>query len=129
MTTDTQAVIARCAKAATAMIFLAVSACGGEEDAGKTSEANVGTGKATLNWVAPTVRDDGTPLQNLSGFRIRRGTAPGLYTVDIDVKSPSATSYEVTGLPAGVNYFVVLALDSEGLESPASAEVSKVIPK
>jgi Putative Ig domain len=84
-------------------------------------------GSATLSWVAPTLRIDGTPLGNLAGYRIRYGTAPGSYTQQHQVPNPGVTSCVIENLPAGTYYFVVIAYDSGGLESEHSTVVSKTI--
>ena len=84
-------------------------------------------GSATLSWVAPTLRVDGTPLGNLAGYRIRYGTAPGSYTQQLQIPNPGITSCVIENLPAGTYYFVAIAYDSGGLESEHSAVVSKTI--
>jgi len=84
-------------------------------------------GSASLSWVAPTLRVDGTPLGNLAGYRIRYGTAPGSYTQQLQIPNPGITSCVVENLPAGTYYFVAIAYDSGGLESAPSAVVSKTI--
>src|SRR5688572_222315 len=84
-------------------------------------------GSASLSWVAPTLRVDGTPLGNLAGYRIRYGTAPGSYTQQLQIPNPGITSCVVENLPPGTYYFVAIAYDSGGLESAPSAVVSKNI--
>jgi hypothetical protein len=82
---------------------------------------------ATLSWVAPKTRADGSALRGLAGFRIYYGTVSGSYSASITVASPAATKYTVRGLPANTYYFVVKAYDKNNEESAASAEVSKTI--
>lgn len=84
-------------------------------------------GGATLSWVAPTTRVDGTPLGNLAGYRIRYGTAPGSYPNQVEVPNPGVTSCVIENLPAGTYSFVIVAYDAAGLESAHSAAVSKTI--
>ena len=84
-------------------------------------------GSATLSWVAPTTRVDGSPLGNLAGYRIRYGTAPGSYPNQLEIPNPGITSCVVENLPAGTYFFVAVAYDSAGLESESSAPVSKTI--
>jgi len=91
------------------------------------SSTPVVTGSATLSWLPPTTRDDGSALQNLAGFNIRYGTSAGAYTEQISVSTPGVTSYQVDNLQAGTYYFVITAVDSAGIESNYSASVSKTI--
>ncbi|MGD8853923.1 MAG: putative Ig domain-containing protein [Gammaproteobacteria bacterium] len=84
------------------------------------------TGTVTVSWTAPTARTDGSPLSisELAGYTVEYGSTEGSYTSAIPVDDPSATSLDVTGLPAGTYSFVVTARDSSGRESAYSAVVS-----
>lgn len=84
-------------------------------------------GSATLSWVAPTQRDDGTALTNLAGYRIRYGTSPGSYPNQLQIPNPGITTCVVENLPPGTYYFVATAYDSNGVESENSGVVSKTI--
>ena len=84
-------------------------------------------GSATLSWTPPTQRIDGTPLENLAGYRIRYGTAPGSYTSQLQIPNAGITSCVIENLPPGTYYFVAIAYDSVGLESAPSTAVSKTI--
>jgi hypothetical protein len=84
-------------------------------------------GSATLSWVAPTRRDDGTALTNLAGYRIRYGTSPGSYPNQLQIPNPGITTFVVENLPPGTYYFVATAYDSNGVESDFSGVVSKTI--
>jgi len=85
-------------------------------------------GSATLSWVAPTMRTDGTPLNNLAGFRLRYGNSSGNYPNTITLNNPGLTSYVVGNLASGTWFFVLAAYDSAGLESSNTGPVSKTIP-
>ncbi len=91
-------------------------------------QPTVALGSATLSWIAPTTRTDGSPLTNLAGYRIRYGTSPGNYPNTISINSPALTSAVVSDLTPATWYFVVSAYDSMGLESANTAPVSKTIP-
>lgn len=82
---------------------------------------------ATLIWVAPRTKADGSALRDLAGFRIYYGTASGNYSASITVSNPAATTYTIRGLPTGTHYFVVKAYNKRNVESAPSAEVSKTI--
>ena len=87
----------------------------------------VSSGSATLSWLPPTQRTDGSPLTNLAGYRIRYGTAPGNYPNTRQIANPGVTKAVIDNLPAGTYYFVVTAYDTSGGESDFSAVVSKPI--
>jgi len=77
----------------------------------------------TMDWEAPTVRADGTPLGDLSGFKVHYGTAPGNYSTSVDIGL--ATTCLIEDLPIGSTYFfVVTAYDASGNESELSNEIS-----
>ncbi len=81
-------------------------------------------GLATLTWNAPATNTDGTPLTDLSGYKIYYGTASGNYSQTIDVGG--ITSSTVSNLTDGTTYyFAVTAYDTSGNESAYSNEVSK----
>jgi hypothetical protein len=91
------------------------------------SVEQVALGSATLSWVAPTQREDGSVLENLAGYRIRYGNSPGSYPNLLQIPNPGITSCVIENLPAGTYYFVATAYDSNGSESEYSAVVSKPI--
>jgi hypothetical protein len=83
------------------------------------------TTSATVYWTAPTTNTDGTPITGLSGFRVYAGTVPGQYSQTVSIPGPGATSVVLDGLASGhMWYFVVTAVNSAGLESVRSREVS-----
>ena len=84
-----------------------------------------GGGSATLVWSVPTERTDGTPLNNLSGYNLYYGQASGDYANKIEVENSGLTSYMVENLSSGPWFFVVTAVDSDGLESNPSNEGQK----
>jgi hypothetical protein len=85
------------------------------------------TGSATVSWLPPTGRTDGTALTNLASYHIWYGTAPGSYTQSISVPNPGVTSHQIDNLAAGTYYFVVTAVDASGYESEYSVAASKTI--
>lgn len=101
---------------------------GGEGTGGGGNGYDGGTpaNSALLTWVAPTTNTDGTPLTDLGGFKVKRGTVAGVYTQVIDVGN--VVTYQLTGLASGTHYFVVTAYDTSGNESMASNQVSKNVP-
>ena len=86
------------------------------------------TTSARVSWRAPTTNDDGTPLADLTGFRVFYGNVSGQYGQSLLVSSPSMTSVVIEGLTSSTTwYFVVKALAGNGVESDYSAEVSKAL--
>jgi len=91
--------------------------------------AVVQTGHAsvTLSWEPPTENIDGTPLQNLGGYKIHYGNASGDYSTTVPVSNPGITRYVIEGLGSGTYFFAITALSGSGAESDFSAEVSTTI--
>ncbi len=84
-------------------------------------------GAADLSWVAPTQNDDGSPLTNLAGFKVRYGKTVDFLTEVLVVPGPSVTTARVEGLGSGTWYFTVAAYTDVGMESDQTAPVSKTI--
>lgn len=81
-------------------------------------------GDITLNWMPPTENTNGSTLTNLAGYNIHYGTASGDYTQTVTVSNPGIATYVVDDLTPGTYYFSVGAVNSQGVESPLSSEVS-----
>ncbi len=86
------------------------------------------TGSAALSWTAPTLNDDGTPLTNLGGYRIYKGTSPSALSQIADIASAGTTSYVVSNLASGTHYFALSSYTTAGVESARTTPVSKTIP-
>lgn len=78
-----------------------------------------------LAWDAPTHRDDGSPLTNLAGFRVKWGQ--GAYDNSVEINDPAVTEYAVFGLGAGTWNFTATAIDADGFESVNSNKISNTI--
>ncbi len=79
----------------------------------------------TLEWNAPTEDAEGNPLEDLLGYRVHYRDAtpangPGASTSDVGAADTRTT---ISGVPAGVWYFGVTALDVAGNESLLSNEL------
>jgi hypothetical protein len=72
----------------------------------------------TLQWDANTETD-------LAGYKVYVGTASRTYGTPFTIGTQ--TTYSVTNLQPGTYYFAVTALNSSGLESDYSNEVSTTI--
>ena len=82
----------------------------------------VGTNSIMISWLAPTENDDGTPLVNLAGYRIRYGQQSGLYNTMVNIDNPGLATYVINGLAAGTYYLVLSAVNVNGGESAPSNE-------
>jgi hypothetical protein len=82
----------------------------------------VGSRSVTLSWLPPTENEDGSPLTNLAGYRIRYGSSSGSYSNTISVANPGLATYVVEGLVPSRYYFVIASVNSLGVESRNSAE-------
>ncbi len=71
----------------------------------------------TLAWEVPQENEDGSPLLDLAGYRIRYGEEPDHYPNVIEIGLPDLTEYLVEGLDAGTYFFVLSAFNRSGLES------------
>src|SRR5687767_5083120 len=109
-----------------AVVLLAAS--GGEggsaaantaEDSATTDAADTvsGNGSVTLTWHPPTENIDGSPLSDLSGYRVYWGTLEGDYPHSATLDNPGLASYVVEQLAPAQWFFVMTALTTAGAES------------
>ncbi len=106
-------------------LVLSISACG--SGGGSVSQEQYGLGSATLSWTPPTQNLDGSPLIDLTGYKIYYGNKPGNYRSSIHIDNPGLTIYVVEHLTPNTYYFVLTAVNSSGAESRFSNEVSKLV--
>jgi hypothetical protein len=85
------------------------------------------TGSLTLMWDPPTTYVDGSPLTELSGYRIWYGQKAGALTQALLVTDPNATSFVIDDLSGGTWYFSVQALTTDGEDSALSDVASGTI--
>ena len=107
-------------------IFITVqlTACSTEENFGG---AGTGTGTisiASLSWVAPSEREDNTPisLSEIAGYRIYYGTAPGDYQYELEISDAYNDVVDIS-LLQGTYYAVITTVDVDGRESVFSEEM------
>jgi hypothetical protein len=81
----------------------------------------------TLTWTAPEENADGTPLVDLSGYKIRYGTSSGSYNQVVTLNNAGLNRFVVDNLPSGTYYFAITAYNSAGTESQLSGEVSTTL--
>jgi hypothetical protein len=81
-----------------------------------------GSNSVMLSWTAPTTNEDGSTLDDLAGYKLYYGNAPGIYSQVITVGD--FTTSEIGGLGFGTYYLTVTAYDIYGNESNFSNEIN-----
>lgn len=84
----------------------------------------IGERQVTLSWDPPTENTDGSALTDLGGYRIYYSRDPDDLHRMIKV-SPGVTTAVVENLADGTWHFTMTAVNSEDIEGPRSARVSK----
>lgn len=84
---------------------------------------NAATGSAQLLWTRPTLNSDGSPLNDLAGYRIYYGRLPNAPSELLQVSNPGATSATIDGLAIGTWYFSIASYTAAGLESDRTGPV------
>ncbi len=103
------------------LIIIGCEGCGGGGNGNKSSSTKF----VTLSWDPPTTNVDGTPVTDLTGYRIYYGLSSRNYSWVIEVGN--VTTYKIENLSPNTYYFAVTAYDTSGNESDYSNEVSKII--
>jgi hypothetical protein len=76
----------------------------------------------TLSWLPPTQNEDGSPLTDLAGYKIRYGSSSGSYSSTISLANPGLATYVLEGLVPSTYYLVISSYNKLGAESRPSAE-------
>lgn len=84
-------------------------------------------GSAALTWLPPTLNTDGTALTDLSGYQIYYGTDPAALISVVSISNAGITSYLIDNLAPATYYFAIKAVNSSGVASDYSTEVTKVV--
>ncbi|HTJ70685.1 MAG TPA: Ig-like domain repeat protein [Actinospica sp.] len=80
-----------------------------------------GANQVGLTWTAPTV-NGGSPI---TGYDVFAGASPGAEsTTPVNTSPITGTSYTVTGLAPGTDYFTVEALNAIGTSPPSNEVVA-----
>lgn len=85
------------------------------------------TRTVTLGWTAPSANTDGSALTDLAGYKVFYGTGPGQYVASVTVPGGAINSAVMAGLTPGTWYFAIKSVNSAGVESDFSGEVSAVL--
>lgn len=92
-----------------------------------TVVSEAASGVASLRWEVPPSKVDGSPLDDLAGYRILYGQHSDDLDHSVLIDNANTTSYEFTTLTRGIWYFAVVAVNSGGLEGPPTITASKSI--
>ena len=84
-------------------------------------------GVAKLEWEKPLTKFDGSPLDDLAGYRIAYGHDASDLDASVYLDDPEQRTYEFATLGSGVWYFEVIAVSADGLEGPPSPSATKSI--
>ncbi len=93
---------------------------GGGGGTGNGGGTGGGTGVATLSWTPPTQNTDGSPLTDLTGYKIYYGTTSGTYTKTIPV-GVNLTTYIVENLSNATTYYFVITAVNSAVSSKTTA--------
>jgi hypothetical protein len=112
---------------ATLTLLLTLVGCGGGgAGSGGGGVGGLIAGAAYISWTAPITNTDGSPINDLAGYKIYYGITSGVYTISVDIGN--TTSTYVTGLTSGVTYyFAITAYDVVDIESDYSNEIVRTI--
>jgi hypothetical protein len=102
-----------------AFVVLFVYGCG--SSGGDTSEDTPVVTSVTLAWNAPMTNEDGSPIEDLAGYKLYYGQSSGDYPSFVDTGMNSY--YTGADLSPGTWCFAVTAYDTAGNESGKSEEV------
>jgi hypothetical protein len=89
--------------------------------------AGTATGSATLRWTPPTLNEDGTPIENLSGYRVYYGTSTSNLNRVLNIAGAGVTSAVIQNLTPATWYFALKAYNAANVESSFSNIASKTI--
>lgn len=92
-----------------------------------TVVSEAASGVATLRWEAPPSKLDGSPLDDLAGYRILYGRKADDLDQSVLINDPAVTTYEFTTLTKGIWYFAVVGVNAGGLEGPPTVITTKSI--
>ena len=88
------------------------------------------SGALRLEWDAPTENVDGSPLEDLVGYNLYRRSEPGDEWTGINTHLILDTNYSDEDLGDGETYYYIMrAVNSQGIESDDSNEASGMTPK
>ena len=88
--------------------------------------ATIDVAQTIISWMAPSSRENGDFLRqiDLSSYRVYYGAKSGDYQNTIEVAANPEPQADLVGLPSGIYFLVITAVDTDGRESLYSEEFS-----
>ena len=105
---------------------MAASCSGGGGGGADVDGGSDGTGSLTLEWTAPSEREDNTTLArtDIQGYRIYYSKSKGSYLLEnsVSVSGGSIQQFTVPAntIPSGQYFIVITTIDADGHESAYS---------
>ena len=87
----------------------------------------ISLGSATLSWMPPTQNADGTPLIDLSGYKIYYGRDASTLDQVVTLDNPGLTRFVIENLSPATWFFAMTSVNSQGVESNRSATASNTV--
>jgi len=106
--------------------LILIAGCGGggggsSSGGGSVAGSGITTKSITLSWASPETNDDGSPIDDLAGFKVFYGKGSKNYMNSVDVGSLNEAT--INNLTTGTWCFSTTAYDFSGNESSPSNEV------
>ena len=98
-----------------------------DDAAARNTASGVAYGSVTLKWTLPTEYEDGTPLQDLAGYRIYWRNISATQRLSIEIDDPRLSAIVISNLPAGIYLFSMTAYNEAGVESALSNIITRVV--
>lgn len=84
-------------------------------------------GSASLAWLPPTEKEDGSTLSDLAGYRIYAGRAQDALELVASLDNPGLSRHVVENLATGTWFFAITAVTHGGAESERSNLAQKAV--
>ncbi|MEL6870167.1 MAG: fibronectin type III domain-containing protein [Pseudomonadota bacterium] len=84
-----------------------------------------GSGNIEVSWSPPTQKADGSPLDDLAGYRFYIGEESGRYDEIVVVENPGLSRYSFDNVDSGTYFVAMTSFRANGIESDLSNEVRK----
>jgi hypothetical protein len=110
---------------------IGISVSDGEATASLTrfdiSVDQIALGSATISWEPPTQNADGSPLTDLTGYRIYYGRNRNALGRSVVLNNAGLSRYVIENLTPAIWHFTMTSVNAEGVESNRTPLVSKTI--
>jgi hypothetical protein len=87
----------------------------------------IAQGSVTLSWNPPTTNADGSPINDLAGYRIYYGRSANDLDATVNITNPGIARYVIDNLSIATWYFSMTSYNATGVESARSQVVSRTL--